>query len=212
MSSDDESIDPFIDRLWYFDSVVSPGTYKPSSPPRLSPPKQTATSFLARESSLPLSTGGLSSSDLPTSLTEEPEYSPSSLNQSTATQEEDPQTKDVPRAFAANHGDELSRDDLYPWMKTLGLQYTADGMIQIEPSQDDWCGSGSLDFSTFLLKELLDKESKGAVDEQAVYSEPQLATQDDVLGQCNKDRNGLISPEELRKALANLGLLKNVKD
>lgn len=236
MSTD--SMEPFIDNLWYYDSVVNP---KPCHDTIPSPHSDE----LPAES-LPLSSGGQIS--FPTdhaanpypNPNPRPECSPDSfpspnpnptpkpntnssppgLQPAMAQDfegEDSPQMQELHRVFDAmdeDHDGEVSGGDLCTWVKKLGLEFTEEGMVRMV-TRADTDRKGSLDFKEFVSlnraveaeeeeEELEGTEEEGKLAHMALLSE--------VFQLFDRDHNGLISSQDLRVTLENLGLLKKAKD
>lgn len=163
---------------------------------------------------LPVSTGGLGSPHMPLhdSCFTKPFESLVPIRNASQTGDSSQVMRELQRVFDSmdeDHDGELSDSELSRWMKKLGLQYADDGMIRMLIQKPPRIGSEKLNFSEFVsLNKFIDEETT----DKPSFTEAHLASLYEVFELFDRNHNGLITPQELRYTLENLGLLKDGKD
>eukprot|EP00250_Pteridium_aquilinum_P012206 c20570_g2_i1 orf=55-714(-) len=208
----DPNLEPFIDNLWYFDSVVSKSNSKSPAAADQSSGAGDLTSF--SESQLPLSTGGESSHSRTSYWTggcDEGELScggggSCASCKGGAGSRRRPSVCELVEKMEEGEG-ELCGEEESLWMQKLGLEFTEDGaMIRRRMQNADLNSQQLLDFSEFVCLNRFIEEERSSHEPPTRFSDAHLASLHHIFRLFDKDHNGLISPSDLRSALAKVGL------
>ncbi|MCO5555284.1 hypothetical protein L7F22_008829 [Adiantum nelumboides] len=232
-----EDADPAVfDDLWYFDSVVRKPLKRGKSRAKQTAAAAEGDTASEGESQLPVSTGGEQGANIhvPNAVSCSEDGGDAQEGQETGCESCKKSSNDgrgIRRGGTPSMCElvdkmekgtgELPAKELNLWMQKLGLEYTTDGAMirRTQPAsadrQDQQQSSQQklMDFSEFVcINRFIEDErysSQEADSSSFDSSDAHMASLYEIFHLFDRDDNGLISPSELRAALAKLGLCRN---